>query len=129
MKPIMIGMLCLICTLVMIFIGLCECIHPPDQYVYGKLCIDARDIYADVYIRGYDQDCGCTPSLWNGGTVTVGADLSSVQVGDMADLRGLDGEHLVLECISITGVPSWLLETDGDVLVVNGRLVYRLTRL
>ncbi len=102
---------------------------PPEQYVYGKLRIDARDIYADVYIRDHDQDCDCTSPLWHGGTVTVKEDLSSVQLYDMAELTSLTGEHLVLECVSITGVPAWLQKTDGDVLAVNGRWVYRFIRL
>lgn len=100
-----------------------------ERHVWGHIRIPARGIYAEVYTTDHGPDCGCTPSLWNGGKVTTKADLSSVQLGDMADIYTVEGEHLVLECISITGVPSWLQKTDGDVLVVNGRLVYRLTRL
>lgn len=101
----------------------------PRQYVYGKLRIPARDIYADVYIRDHDEDCDCTTPLWHGGKVTVKADLSAVQLYDMATLTSLSGEYMVLECVSITGIPAWLQKTDGDVLVVNGRLVYRFIRL
>ena len=101
----------------------------PEQYVYGKLRIRSRDIYADVYIRDHDQDCDCTTPLWHGGTVTIKDDLSAVQLYDMAELTSLTGEHYVLECVSITGVPAWLQQADGDVLVVNGWLVYRFIRL
>ena len=101
----------------------------PEQYVYGKLRIRSRDIYADVYIRDHDQTCDCTSPLWHGGKVTVKADLSEVQIYDMAELTSLTGEHYVLELVSITGVPAWLQKTDGDVLVVNGRFVYRFIRL
>lgn len=101
----------------------------PSQHVYGKLRIRARDIYADVYINGHDQDCDCTTPLWHGGKVTVKDDLSAVKPYDMAELTSLTGEHYVLECVSITGVPSWLQKVDGDVLVVNGWLVYRFIRL
>ena len=59
----------------------------------------------------------------------VKADLSAVQLYDMAELIGLDGEHYVMECVSITGVPSWLQKISGDVLVVNGKWVYRFIRL
>jgi hypothetical protein len=101
----------------------------PRQYVYGKLRIPAHDIYADVYIRDHDENCDCTTPLWHGGKVTVKADLSSVQLYDMATLTSLSGEYMVLECVSITGIPAWLQKTDGDVLVVNDRLVYRFIRL
>ena len=100
-----------------------------EQYVYGKLRIRERDIYADVYIRDHDQTCDCTSPLWHGGRVTVKDDLSAVQLYDMAELTSLTGEHYVLECVSITGVPAWLQKTDGDVLVVNGKWVYRFIRL
>ena len=101
----------------------------PRQYVYGKLRIPAHDIYVDVYIRDHDEDCDCTTPLWHGGKVTVKADLSAVQLYDMATLTSLSGEYMVLECVSITGIPAWLQKTDGDVLVVNDRLVYRFVRL
>lgn len=99
----------------------------PQQYVWGRIRIPARGIYAEVYTTEHGDDC--IPTLWNGGKVTVKADLSSVQLYDTAELIGLDGEHYVLECVSITGVPSWLQQAHGDVLVVNGRWVYRFTRL
>ena len=101
----------------------------PEQHIYGKLRIRSRDIYADVYIRDHDQTCDCTSPLWHGGTVTVKADLSEVQLYDMAELTSLTGEHYVLELVSITGIPAWMQKTDGDVLVVNGLYVYRFIRL
>ena len=101
----------------------------PRQYVYGKLRIRTRGIYADVYIRDHDQDCDCTTPLWHGGRVTVKEDLSTVQLYDMAELTSLTGEHYVLELVSITGIPAWMQKVDGDVLVVNGLYVYRFIRL
>lgn len=103
--------------------------HPPDQHVYGHIHIPERDIHAEVYAIGHARDCGCTSTLWNGGKVTVNADLSDVQVGDMADLRGLGGEHLVLECIAICNAWPWLMDPHGDVLVIDSGRVYRFTRL
>lgn len=99
----------------------------PERYVWGRIRIQERGIYAEVYttVKGSD----CIPTLWNGGKVTVDADLSDVQVGDMADLRGLDGEHYVMECIDIRRGIALLMEPHGDVLVINGRWVYRFTRL
>ena len=99
----------------------------PQQYVWGRIRIPARGIYAEVYTTERGDDC--IPTLWNGGKVTVKADLSEVQLYDTAELIGLEGEHYVLECVSITGMPAWLQQTRGDVLVVNGRWVYRFTRL
>ena len=99
----------------------------PQYYVWGRIRIPAHGIYAEVYTAERGDDC--IPTLWNGGKVTVKADLSEVQLYDTAELIGLDGEHYVLECVSITGVPSWLQKVDGDVLVINGWLVYRFIRL
>lgn len=96
-----------------------------DLSVYGHIRIPAAGIHAEVCTIGQPGDCCGT--LWNGGTVTVNADMSDVQVGDMADLRGLDGEHIVLECISIR--IAWPIDSRGDVLVVNGGWVYRFTRI
>lgn len=96
--------------------------------VAGRIRIPERGIYAEVYTTDHGPDCGCCGALWNGGTVTVTADLSSVQVGDMAEIYTVEGEHLVLECIEIRK-NSRGMETNGDVLVINGRWVYRLTRL
>ena len=101
----------------------------PRQYVYGKLRIRTRGIYADVYIRDHDQDCDCTTPMWHGGRVTVKEDLSTVQLYDMAELTSLTGEHYVLELVSVTGIPAWMQKVDGDVLVVNGLYVYRFIRL
>ncbi len=100
----------------------------PEQSVAGRIYIRSRGISAEVYTHQEDPLDGMS-SLWNGGKVTTNADLSSVQVGDMADIYTVEGERLVLECVSITGVPAWLQKTDGDVLVVNGRWVYRFVRL
>ena len=99
----------------------------PQHYVWGRIRIPARGIYAEVYTTERGDDC--IPTLWSGGKVTVKADLSEVQLYDTAELIGLEGEHYVLECVSITGIPAWLQQTHGDVLVVNGRWVYRFTRL
>ena len=99
----------------------------PQHYVWGRIRIPARGIYAEAYTTEHGDDC--IPTLWSGGKVTVKADLSEVQLYDTAELIGLEGEHYVLECVSITGMPAWLLKTSGDVLVVNGRWVYRFTRL
>lgn len=99
----------------------------PQHYVWGRIRIPARGIYAEVYTTEHGDDC--IPTLWTGGKVTVKADLSSVQLYDTAELIGLEGEHYVLECIRITSMPAWMLKPEGDVLVVNGKWVYRFTRL
>ena len=119
---VIVGILILVAVLVVLPIP-----RSPQQYVWGRIRIPARGIYAEVYTTERGDDC--IPTLWHGGKVTVKADLSEVQLYDMAELIGLDGEHYVLECVSITGVPAWMQKTDGDVLVVNGRWVYRFTRL
>lgn len=100
-----------------------------SQYVCGRIRIPACDISAEIYTTEPGTDDGCIPALWNGGKVTCKADLSGVEVGDMADIITFDGGHLVVECVSITVVPAWLQKTGGDVLVINDRYVYRFTRL
>lgn len=126
MKPIDIALIAL-AMLLIVAVMLYQA--APEQYVWGRICIPARGIYAEVYTTEHGSDCGCTSPLWHGGKVTVKADLSDVQLYDMAELTGLDGEHYVLECVSVSGVPAWMQKTDGDVLVVNGWLVYRFIRL
>lgn len=101
---------------------------PPEQYVAGRMYIRARGISAEIYTRQEDPLDGMS-SLWNGGKVTTHADLSTVQLGDMADIYTVEGERLVLECIGIRKGLALLMEPQGDVLVVNGRWVYRFTRL
>lgn len=103
-------------------------LHPPEQYVAGRIYIKERGISAEVYTREQEPLDGMS-SLWQGGKVTTKADLSAVQVGDMADIYTVEGEHLVLECIGIKTGPSWLEKTDGDVIVINNRLFCRFTRL
>lgn len=104
-------------------------LHPPhEQYVAGRIRIPVRGISAEVYIRQPEPMDGMS-SLWNGGKVTTKADLSNVQVGDMADIYTVEGEHLVLECISIRKGLGWLVQPEGDVVVINGRWLYRFTRL
>lgn len=101
---------------------------PPEKYVAGHLYIRARGISAEVYTSEAEPMDGMS-SLWNGGKVTVKADLSAVQLGDMADIYTVEGEHLVLECIEIRKGLWWLRKPRGDVLVVNNKYVYRFTRL
>ena len=103
-------------------------LHPPEQYVAGRIYIKARGISAEVYTRQQEPIDGMS-SLWHGGKVTTDADLSTVQVGDMADIYTVEGEHLVLECISIRRGLGWFVKPEGDVVVINGRWLYRFTRL
>lgn len=110
-----------------VIVGAAWLTRDAPRYVAGRIYIKERGISAEVYTSKEEPLDGMS-SLWNGGKVTTHADLSSVQVGDMADLYTVEGEHLVLECIGITGGPAWLLKADGDVLVVNGH-VYRFIRL
>ena len=96
-----------------------------DQYIYGHIRIPARNILAEVYTTAHSPDCGCASALWNGGKITVNADLSYVEIGDMADLKTLDGLHLVLECIDIRKGLEWLVKPNGDILVINDRWICR----
>ncbi len=102
---------------------------PPVQYVCGRIRIPSRDISAEIYTTEPSTDCGGIPALWNGGKVTCKADLSCVEVGDMADIITFDGGHLVMECIQIRKGRGWFMKPQGDVLVINDRYVYRFTRL
>lgn len=118
----------LLLVLVMLPVVVLPLLEAPEPYVWGRIRIPARGIEASVYTREAEPIDGMS-SLWQGGTVTTDADLSNVQVGDFAHIYTTEGEHLVLECVSITGIPAWMRKTDGDVLVVNDWLVYRFIRL
>lgn len=100
----------------------------PEQYVAGRMYIRTRGISAEIYTHQAEPIDGMS-SLWHGGKVTTNADLSSVQLGDMADIYTVEGEHLVLECVGIRKGLALLMEPQGDVLVINGRWIYRFTRL
>lgn len=100
----------------------------PDQHVAGRMYIRTRGISAEIYTREAEPIDGMS-TLWHGGKVTTNADLSTVQLGDMAEIYTVEGEHLVLECIDIRKGLWWLRKPRGDVMVVNGRWVYRFTRL
>jgi len=104
--------------------------NPFDRalYVAGRLYIHEKGISAEVYTRQEDPMDGMS-SLWNGGKVITREDLSTVQVGDMAELYTVEGEHLVLECVQIRNGWVWREKPKGDVLVVNNKYVYRFTRL
>lgn len=128
MKGTVIGPTVFIVGLSVVLGLLAYILQPPEQYVAGRLYIRERDITAEVYTEDADPIDGMS-SLWNGGKVTTKADLSTVQVGDIAEIYTVEGEHLVLECIGIKTGPSWLEKTDGDVIVINNRLFCRFTRL
>ena len=103
-------------------------LQPTPQYVAGRLYIRSRGISAEVYTRHKEPMDGMS-SIWSGGRVSTKADLSAVQVGDMAELYTVEGEHLVLECIEIRKGWGWWEKPEGDVIVIDGKWVCRLTRL
>lgn len=103
--------------------------------VAGRILIG--DIRAEIHTT-HGADCGCSPPLWNGGIVTTPADLSTVQIGDWADIRTLDGGHYVCECVEIMPcmrLGKWLIgwrgvvKAEGDIIVYSGGRAYRLVRL
>ena len=97
-------------------------------YVAGRLYIRQRGISAEIYTRQEDPMDGMS-SLWNGGEVITRENLSTVQLGDMAEIYTVEGEHLVLECVDIHKGWAWRVKPQGDVIIINGRWMYRLTRL
>ena len=97
-------------------------------YVAGRLYIRQRGISAEIYTRQEDPMDGMS-SLWNGGEVITRENLSTVQLGDMAEIYTVEGEHLVLECVGISKGWAWHVKPQGDMIVINGRWMYRLTRL
>lgn len=101
---------------------------PRQQYVAGRMYIRDRGIAASLYTKEEDVLDGMSV-LWGGGKVTTDADLSGVQVGDMAHLYTVEGEHLVLECVRIRKGLGWFDKPQGDVIVINQKWVYRFTRL
>ena len=115
-----------------------------DASIYGRIRIPSAGINAEVYTIGHDPGCGCCGALWNGGQAFVQADMSAVRIDDVADMKSLDGEHLVLECVAIVDcirVGRWLISwqgimhPNGDVLLYTDAncwplvRVMRLTRL
>lgn len=118
----------LIALVIMLMVSVVMYRPPPEKYVAGRLYIRERGISAEVYTRQEEPLDGMS-SLWNGGKVTTKADMSAVQEGDMAELYTVEGEHLVLECVDIRKSWAWRIEPQGDVIVINGRWMYRLTRL
>ena len=101
---------------------------PRAQYVAGRMYIRERGIAASLYTKEEDVPDGMSV-LWGGGKVTTDADLSEVQVGDMAHLYTVEGEHLVLECVRIRKGLGWFEKPQGDVIIINQKWVYRFTRL
>jgi len=110
----------------------------PSLHLAGEILIPAADIRAEVMTASHGSDCGCCGMLWQGGIVTTTADLSAVQLYDMACLITVDGDSMALECVEIAPclrVGRWLvgwwgvIQPEGDVLVVSGSRVYRFARL
>lgn len=118
----------IIAIIIIIMAGLCvlPLCCPQVQYVAGRIYIRSRGITAEVYTTEPDPIDGMS-SLWNGGRVTTNTNMSDVKLGDMAEVYTVEGEHIVLECISIR--IAWPIDPRGDVLVVDGGWVYRFTRL
>lgn len=111
-----------------VIIGAAWITRDKPQYIAGRMYIRERGIAASLYTEEEDVLDGMSV-LWNGGKATTDADLSSVQVGDVAHLYTVEGEHFVLECIDIWHGKGWLEQPEGDVIVINGWLVCRFTRL
>lgn len=116
---------------------------PHELHAAGSIRIPARGIEASIYTSEAEPIDGMS-SLWQGGTVTTDADLSNVQVGDFAHIYTTEGEHLVLECVSIMGclvigrtmITSWgrVVRANGDVLLYSNTQqmrvhVFHLARL
>lgn len=110
----------------------------PEQHIAGHIIIPAADIRAEFMTASHGSDCGCCGMLWQGGIVTTTADLSAVQLYDMACLITVDEDSMALECVEITPcirvgtcLIGWrgVILPQGDVLVVSGSRVYRLIRL
>ena len=120
----------IIAIIIIIMAGLCvlPLCRPQVQYVAGRIYIRSRGISAELYTTEPDPIDGMS-TLWSGGRVTIKTDLSGVKLGDMAEVYTVEGEHLVLECVDIRKGWAWIVEPQGDVIVINGRWMYRLTRL
>lgn len=110
----------------------------PSQRLAGHILIPAADIRAEVVKASHGSACGCCGMLYNGGIVHTTADLSAVQLYDMACLITVDGDSMALECVEIIPclrVGRWLIGLqgvilpEGDVLVVSRSRVYRFARL
>ena len=110
----------------------------PEQHLAGEIIIYAADIRAEVMTASHGPDCGCCGMLWQGGIVTTTADLSAVQLYDMACLITVDEDSMAMECVEITPclrlgstLIGWrgILRAEGDVLVFSGGRAYRFIKL
>lgn len=90
-----------------------------------RIAIPTREIDVQAIVIGHGALCDCHHTLWHGGSVKVEASCKAVQVGDIAYLYSTEGDTLVLECVQITSIPDECIDHDGDVLVVDGDLLYR----
>lgn len=118
MKWVTIAAIMLILILLVVLLQFPAC----EEYLYGHIRIPAAGLKADVYYTYHGYDCGCCGALWNGGQMIVKADVSAVNIDDVADLTSLSGERMVLECVEIVdclSVGELLLTYNGRVKV-NG---------
>lgn len=122
-----------IIALIILFALALPLFSPGGREVVGRIRITSADLSAELYGTPV-ADCGCCPALWNGGIVSTLADLSPVQVGDMAKVTTLDGERYVLECAEIVPCIRWgrwllgwrgVVKAQGDIIVFSGGKVYR----
>lgn len=109
----------------------------PDGVVVGRISIPSQGIQAEIMTADMPTCDGC-PILWQGGVATTDADLSALELWDMADVITIDGGHYVLEYVGIVPcirVGRWLIgwrgiiRADGDMLLVNENRAYRFVRL
>ena len=109
-----------------------------DLSEYGRIRIHAAGISTEVYTTMHGQDCGCCGALWNGGQAIIHTDASAVRIGDVADMKSHDGEHLVLECAEVATcirVGRYLigrrgiLRTEGDVLLCTPATCWPFVRV
>lgn len=104
----------------------------------GRIRIPEQDITAWATMPMHEPDCGCCPSLWNGGIIYTDADLSTVRLYDTMNLYVFDGSRHVMECVEITPcirVGGWLIgwrgvvRAKGDIIVYSAGKAHRFTRL
>lgn len=130
----------IVLAVVIMFILMITVIHVyhGGQYTCGRLRIPdaALDVELTTSINGSDR--GCCGVLYQGGVTYTDDDMSGMQIYTMAYLATIDYSVTVLEyvgsepCLRFGNLligSHGIIKTNGDLLVVNGCIVYRFIRL
>jgi len=130
----------IIIAAVIIFVVMIAVIHvcPGGLYTCGMLRIPEAGLDVELTTSIHGSDCGCCGVLYQGGVTYTDDDMEGIQLYTMVYLAIIDYSVTVLEyvgsepCLRFGNLligNHGIIKTDGDLLVVNGCVVYRFVRL